>query len=275
MKGTTKRKISDILRKNKNIIESLAGGATSYVLTDPTGISGEGIKLVLDKLITKFVNDLDTRKLSELEVIRIGEAFTYSIDEISKNLKEGKQLRSDGFFDKNINDSSDAQEIFEGIIVVSQREYENKKLQYLGKLLANIGFDNSITKQESVQLIELASRLSYRQYIIIAIIVQSQLMRDHCNSLPFLSNTMFKDSDMNYEKISIFQDIFELYRIGLVNGNGKVILEMGYIVPSELNVQGVGVKLYQLMKLNELSKEAEDFLNVFKFIKHEWCHINN
>ena len=61
------------------------------------------------------------------------------------------------------------------------------------------------------------------------------------------------------------QDTLELYNIGLVGGNGSVILEMPYIAPADIRVQGMGAMLYNLMELSKMPyTELEDLIEVLK-----------
>lgn len=272
MKNKTRRSIVKSLENIKCITSNVVGGLVNLAINDPTGISGAVAETSTDLLITKFANELDTRKLSELEILRVSEVMEFTVNKIYDNLKANKKIRDDGFFTNKIEDMSDGEEIFEGIIISSQREFENKKLKYYGKMLANIAFREDISKVDAVQLIKLAEQLSYRQYLILSVIGTSQSMKNsQFGHMPFLKDTPFatdpKGTHVQYSHISVYQDIYEMYKIGLLNGSGNVILELGYIVPSKLNIQGVGIRLYELMELAALGEDfsdIEDILNVLK-----------
>lgn len=66
--------------------------------------------------------------------------------------------------------------------------------------------------------------------------------------------------------------------MGILNGGGDIILEMGYIIPSKLGIQGVGVRLFELMELAKVSVEVledfKDYLDILRAIKHERVNIN-
>ena len=65
--------------------------------------------------------------------------------------------------------------------------------------------------------------------------------------------------------ISVLQDTLELYNIGLVGGNGSVILEMPYIVPADIRVHGMGAILYNLMELSKMPyTELQDLIDEYK-----------
>lgn len=100
-------------------------------------------------------NLLDQSRLSDLEVMRVSEVMGNSMKKISDNLQDGKKLREDSFFTNSEENSSDGEEVFEGIIVSAQREYEGRKLKYYGNLLANLGFREDVSRPEAIQLIQL------------------------------------------------------------------------------------------------------------------------
>lgn len=279
MKNSKKRTIKSILDKSNGVISTIVGAATNCWIGDSTGITGELVGMNVNKLITEIANEFDTRKLSDLEVGRVAEVMGYAIDDINFKLKEGKIIRNDNFFEDDIKDRTDGEEIFEGVIVAAQREYENKKLKYYGKLLSNISFREDVSKDQAVQLIQIAQRLSYRQYILIMIIAHSQFMKNSNVKLPYLdNNALIKKKSTSYNDISVYQDIYELYRMGILNGGGDVILEMGYIIPSKLGIQGVGVRLFELMELDKVSVEVseyfKDYLEILRLLKHEKLNIN-
>lgn len=279
MKNSKKRTIKSILDKSNGVISTIVGAATNCWIGDSTGITGELVGMNVNKLITEIANEFDTRKLSDLEVGRVAEVMGYAIDYINLKLKEGKIIRNDNFFEDDMKDRTDGEEIFEGVIVAAQREYENKKLKYYGKLLSNISFREDVSKDQAIQLIQIAQRLSYRQYILIMIIAHSQFMKNSNEKLPYLdNNALMKKKSTSYNDVSVYQDIYELYRMGILNGGGDVILEMGYIIPSKLGIQGVGVRLFELMELDKISvkvsEDFKDYLDILRLIKHEKLNIN-
>lgn len=271
-----KKSIIKILNNAKGIVPIVVGGLTSFAVQDPTGISGAVVENATTAIISHIANELDKSRLSDLEIMRVSEVMKFSMGKISDNLKNGKKLREDSFFTKSEENSSDGEEVFEGIIVSAQREYEGKKLKFYGNLLANLGFREDVNKPQAIQLIQLAERLSYRQYIILCIIAQSHLMKLNKSKLPFLKETEFaskRENAVSYEEISVYQDIFEMYRIGIINGDGTVFVELGYIIPSKLNLQGVGVRLLELTELDKIENNFDDYIEVLNILKSDKLKI--
>ena len=89
--------------------------------------------------------ELSARLLGPREEVRVGYVYTLAAAEIAKRIESGERVRTDGFFSGDGTGISDAQEVWEGVLLKSQREPEEKKLPYMAHLLANLAFDVSLT----------------------------------------------------------------------------------------------------------------------------------
>lgn len=275
LNNKNKRKIRDGLLKSKYIVETGVGGALS--LLDPTGILGEGVKKGIDLVINKIADEFDTRKLTELESERVKEVMVLAVEKIERNLLEGKSLRDDGFFYANLNDRSDGEEIFEAIIISSQREAQKMKLKFYANLLANIGFCTNISSDEAIQIISFSERLSYRQCLLMTAIFMNTAQYRMMGKASILADKFITDGtekEISYERVSLYQDVLELYRMGLIfECKGNMILTIGQINLHSIVTGGIGDKIVELMELDRVmdnkhtEKHLEDFVNILKMIK--------
>ena len=80
------------------------------------------------------------RQLGPREKVPVGAAFAIAAAEIRQRIENGESVRTDGFFDEKQTGRSDAEEVGENVLLKVQREPEEKKIQYMGYLLANIAF---------------------------------------------------------------------------------------------------------------------------------------
>ena len=143
----------------------------------------------------------------------------------------------------------------------AQREHEENKLKYYGNLVGNIAFDKTISREQANQLVSLAQKLSYRQIKLLNLYVINQ----QALNILLRKEDYSKNGISGYNLISVLQDTLELYHIGIVGGNGKVILEMGYINPSEIRVQGMGALLYNLMEFSTMPyTELDELINTLR-----------
>lgn len=245
MESNRKDKIANAVKGIGNTVGSVASGITTLALP---GVEGVLVGTLANGIIVKVFEDIGNRILSERENKKIIEAYAYSIEKISDNIQANKKLRVDDFFSNDETNRSNAEEIFEGVLFSAQKEHEEKKLKYYGYLFANIAFDETVSKSFANQLISISNRLTYRQLQMIAMYTYSSMERNFFeeDKLPKLDNI---------DKISIVQDTVELYRIGILNGGGEVILEMGYVNPYKIGVEPIGICLFKLMNLGEIIKE--------------------
>lgn len=119
--------------------------------------------------------DFTYRMLGRREKVRVGAVVVYCYEKFQENINAGQQPRQDGFFDDAPNDRSADKEIFEGVMLVAQREPQEKKLQFLGNLVANLAFDQRIDKAHAQLLVKVAEDVSYRQLCILSLFAQRDL----------------------------------------------------------------------------------------------------
>ena len=147
---------------------------------DSTGILSEEVNKGIDIAINKIANEFDTRKLTELESDRVKDVMVMAVEKIEQNINNKKVVRNDNFFINSIDDRSDGEKIFEAIIISSQREAQKIKLKLYANLLANIGFQEDINNDEAMQIITFAERLTYRQCLLMIVILKKFLYAKMC-----------------------------------------------------------------------------------------------
>ena len=210
----------------------LIGGPGGAVIG---GIVGKGFEIGLSKV----GQENSERHLGTREKIRVGAALTIAAQEIRQRLESGETLREDGFFDEKQSGRSDAEEVAEHVLLKAQREPEEKKIQYMGYLLASISFDSQISVHMAHQLTKAAEQLTYRQLCILKLCV----VKDN-----------FELRDNNYrERESFENDLYnkEYIHFGLdtITFEPNVLSKLRSVKPSGMAFQRIGDYLYNLMKL--------------------------
>lgn len=254
--------IEFLIESGSEITGATTGAVIGGAIAGPPGamlgiVGGKAVERVFSKLGSEIKN----RVLSKRESNKIGATATYALEKIEENIKSGKKLRDDGFFENDDTNRSTADEIVEGMMFSAQREHEEKKLKYYGNLVANIAFDKTISREQANQLLSIAKRLTYRQIKLISLFGINQQL-----PIKMLRKEDYRNNGVSgYILISILQDTLELYNIALVGGNGSAILGMTDIVPANSRVQGMGAILYNLMELSTISyTELQDLIDVLK-----------
>jgi hypothetical protein len=149
----------------------------------PGAIGGAVIGNLLGSL-TEIGGDFLHQKLSKKEEIRVGAAFNYTLYKVKQHISDGKEPRKDGFFESKIDNKSKAEEIFEGILIKSQLQYQEKKIRILSNIFANAAFREDISVEELHHLIRIVDELTYRELCILSLITQKNTF-DESNSQPW------------------------------------------------------------------------------------------
>ena len=138
-----------ISNKVKDITEEATGAVVSAGIGMAVGGPvGAVIGASVGTVIKEVYEDLLSRFLSKKERERVVLVTDIIKEKLDENIKAGKAIRDDDFFTTSKGRSS-AEEIYEGVLIASQKEYEEKKLILLGRLYANIACDKSVNRQIS------------------------------------------------------------------------------------------------------------------------------
>ena len=142
--------------------EVISAGIGVAVAGPPGAIGGAAI----GALVSHVGNELLRGILSKKETERVDQVIDSIKNTIKDNENAGKIIREDGFFLNDI-DRSSAEEICEGILISAQKEYEEKKINLLGRLYANIAYDKQVTREIANALIKQANSLTYQELKVI------------------------------------------------------------------------------------------------------------
>lgn len=155
----------------------IAGGATStaigFLIGDAGGaVASAAASPLLSRVFRSVAGDFVHRYLSAREKTRTSGVLALAVAEIDKRMRLGYELRHDDFFTGTPGKRSIAEEIAEGVLLAAQRENQEAKIPFLAHLLANTAFRHDIDRATANRLIDLAETLSYRQFCLLANVVQ-------------------------------------------------------------------------------------------------------
>jgi len=244
--------IKDLITLGSNISGGTAGGLLALIGAGPIGAMIGGVSTaIITHVIGKVSLEIKDRHLAQREVQRIGATLTFAIQKIIENQKEGIRLRDDDFFDESINDRSTADEIFEGVLISAQREYEEKKLRFFGNLFANIAYDNRISRSYADMLIKIAQKLTYRQLCLLRVFsgdFEHLLRKEHYREY----------GKFPWELIGILNEAYALYLNSLISNGSAAMLSLTDLMPAKVRLQGIGAMLYDLMELDDINSSDYD-----------------
>ena len=243
---------NDVKQRFSDYAEIVGGGIGSvlgFLAGDPAaaafaGIGGAAVAGILKNIGQEF----SERQLSPQENYRVGKVLAIATFEIHQRLKNGENLRNDGFFDEKPTGRSDGEEIAEAIMLKCQREPQEKKILYMGFLKASIGFDSDVSADMGHQIIKEAEQLTYRQLCILKLTVvknrfglRNENYRDHGRFSKELYSVLYECMDLCQKEYITLEDE---HALGLTD-----------IVPRSMTVQGIGGDLFKLMKLSSIPDE--------------------
>ena len=220
----------------------LIGGLGGAVIG---GIVAKGFEIGLSKV----GQEISERHLGTREKIRVGAALTIAAQEIRQRLESGETLREDGFFDEKQSGRSDAEEVAEHVLLKSQREPEEKKIQYMGYLLASISFDSQISVHMAHQLTKAAEQLTYRQLCVLklcAVKDNFELRDNNYRERESFENDLY---DVLYECSDLYNKEYIHFGLDTITFEPNVLSKLRSVKPSGMAFQRIGDYLYNLMKL--------------------------
>ena len=219
------------------------GGALGFFAGGPAGAAVLGVAgLAVTKVFTELGEEVSDRLLGPREKQRIGGVLAIAADNIRERLERGDRLREDGFFDKGPSQRSSADEVVENLALTVQRDPEEKKLQYMGRLYCNLAFNSAISSQMAHQMIKAAEQMTYRQFCLLKIFGVDTIRST-------LRNSDFRNQ--NEFPIELRQILYECFALA----RSYYIVDENYILgvtdlrPRNTRTQGLGGDMFNLMEL--------------------------
>ena len=225
----------------------LAGTATGLIVAGPEGAlvggaAGSGLTMALQWL----GQEMSSRLLGPREEQRLGYVFALAAAEIAERIEAGGQVRKDGFFSASQPGRSDGEEVWESILMKSQREPEEKKLPYMAHLLANLAFESGVGVHMGHQVTKTAEQLTYRQLCILKLIMKKEQYDLRKNDYRKV------EGGFAPELYQLFYEYYDLHARGYIDSGRGTMLGLTDVNPSAVTVQGLGLVTFQLMGLAEI-----------------------
>jgi hypothetical protein len=240
------QRIRNLIDGGAEIAGGAVGGALGFLAGGPVGAAVLGAGgAAAAKALKHIGNEACERLLGPREKVRVGGVLAVAAAQINQRIKNGEPLRDDDFFQEKRPGRSDAEEVAESILLKSQREPEEKKIPYMGRLLANMAFHKEISAEMAHQLAKTAEQLTYRQLCILKLAVVKDGRGLHAGDYR-------GQGSFTKELYQILYECLDLYHRGLVNFGGKVAFGPTDVSPGKMTVQGLGADIYNLMQLDTI-----------------------
>lgn len=218
-------------------------------------INNQYIKNLFLNTIKDFEDNYNFEKQNKKALI----SLYHAVNMINENISKNKKINNKYLMCEENSVIPYIDELMEGIILAIKEEYEEKKYKYYGYLLGNILFYDDLDRDQCNRLIRVTKTLSYCQIKLIHMYIISQTIQ-----VPILKREDYTKSGISdYKLLGLLQDTLDMIQKGLLNGSGKLILDVVQINPSQIRVQGIGTLIYNLISINKMPyDELEDLLEV-------------
>lgn len=237
-----------LIKAGSDLAGAAVGGALGFLagdaLTAAVGAMAGGV-------VTNLLTDVSNRMLSAREKTRVGATAAIAIEHIRKRVAQGEKLRQDEFFEKQSEPESgesrsQAEEIFEGVLLKAKNDHEEKKIKHLGKLFSNIAFDPWCSPAEANYLLQLAETMTYTQMVLLKLAHNPEVYR--------LRNTAYQEGEqVPYKTIAILESVLEAHLKALIQFTDKGLhLQINSINPSTISLGVVGKRFYDMLSLAEI-----------------------
>ncbi len=167
--------IRTLVEAGTDLAGRVPGAVIGFVLGGPVGGAiGAGAGYLINTSLKNVGADIELRMLGPREHMRIGAAWSYAAQRVYQLLMVDREdPRDDGFFEATDRGSrSPCDELVEGVLLAAAKEYEERKVPYLGYMVGNIAFTAGIDRALAARLIREAEELTYRQLCILSLIAQ-------------------------------------------------------------------------------------------------------
>ena len=230
---------------------TIAGAGAAYQAGDPS--AGLAVSEFLNNGLRGLLNHFSSQRQSK----RITDVTEFALNEIRRRLENGENLRDDGFFDKTI-DRSDAEEVFEAVLLKIRDEPEENKIPYMGSLFANACFDHGLDSGLLHFLCKEFESLTYRQLCIIKMVNERKY---RLREKSIQEDPQFKTGQNTYtipsDEHPILTELATLcnreYIIGRVSDAPLTTTDTIYLLKLDtIGPAGPGVLMYKYMKLESI-----------------------
>lgn len=239
-------RVAGLVDAGAEITGSVVGAGIGLIVAGPPGALGGAF---LGPIVSRVTADFANRFLSHREQVRVGAIVRYVADEIEQQTALGRQVRQDGFFDAQPGDRGPLEEVAEAVLRAAQDEPEERKLRYLARLMAEIALRPEVDRGAAIELVRDAEDLTYRQILLLSLFGRSTEFN--------LRQSNYRDAPLSNVDpvVPLLNEVGDLSRRNLVGIRGGVILGLVDVIPSAIEPAGLGVWLYNTMRLGEVPRE--------------------
>lgn len=227
------------MNSNKGLSEyihkgvDIAGAAVPPLLATALGDPTAGALAQFGVILTKELSDYVLRQQSHREAERSAAVVIYAVREIESRLLAGEEIRNDDFFRIRMGTEPSGHTIFEGILTKAKLQYEERKIEAIGKFFSSVAFNRKVSAEDACWYLSLIDSLNYRSLLILAAFHELPANTWNCNTIKTVSE----------RNPVIYSQINELRNLNLLSAHTTFQVDVSLTV--------LGSQLVGLMNLTE------------------------
>ena len=191
-------------------------------------IEGNTANYALISLRDVVINSWIDRLVSKTQSERVITDSCLAGDYIEKRLKQGHQIRDDGYFTDGTRARSFGFEVTDSMLFKSKDVSQEQKIPYMAHLIENVAFDTNISADNAVFYLNIFDQITYRQACIIKMLISKQkgIYNVNLRNKPLYD---YHDKSLG-EPYHVLQELVDLYSRGLIMLSTK---ESPYVPPQD------------------------------------------
>lgn len=264
MNPKTKQKssIQEVLEIGAEVTGSITAALIQSTIEPAAGIflSAAGGP-ILTHTFKAMADQLTKNYFGERSIQRSSAVFGYALLKIAKLDESQQTIREESFFKSDKYGRSPAEELLEAAIISAEKEYEERKLQYLGNLYANIVVNPEIKREYAIHFIRIINQLSFRHLCLMELFYKRFLQREE-----LVRSKLRGLDDHGIRQADIISEIYDLEQKGLLDLHIPLTYDAktgrkDTLAQDKINLTALGKSFCELLSLNEIPEEALDELN--------------
>ncbi|MGZ4541436.1 MAG: hypothetical protein ACXVXS_20175 [Blastococcus sp.] len=185
------------------------------------------------------------------ERVRAGAALAFAVEYAATLHRNGRSVRSDGWFAPRPGSRPVAEEVAETVVVAARRSTDERRVRHLGYLLAEAVVSPDVDADLVGRALRIAESLSWRQFALLAGVGR----RDRV-ALPMAP---LEDEPRAWTAWAAREDVTDLQRAGLLDPPPvppRPVATLPKLRPVDLRLTRRGVLVHRLLVLDMLHDDA-------------------
>lgn len=166
-------RLRSVIQSGSELVAAIGGGAIGLIGGPIGAMGGAATGVVLTRALRRAGLEVYDRLLVARQQVRVGATLGIAAKDMDELSTPGASIRTDDFFEQGNGRRSDADELMEGVLLHAADAYQELKLRHLAAIVPALAFRPDVSAADGHWITDLASRLTWRQLVVLAIFADS------------------------------------------------------------------------------------------------------